>query len=164
MRRYTLSIVVAALLSHIVVFTPTALADLGFYIGPSNYPGSNCQPSNGSQAQDYYLSSTGIKNISSSDRWITCPIPNNYIPNGMDEVVLSVRGPHQSTPSKILCLVINNDKNGFFLSYNAMYINSWGDAIMEQLATNTTNGVIYQTLQCRLPAQSELLWYYPNHN
>lgn len=155
MNIHTLTVMAILLISNSVAFIPVAsAANSAMY-----YPGSNCQPTYGTQAGDFTSGYKSIKNNSKDSRLVTCPLPTN-LGSSWSAVDFNVRSPSSNT-KKFACYVVNLDKNGTFHSYGSSSPLSTGKATHATMRTNDKSFTVYQNLYCNVPPQSEINWYRP---
>lgn len=117
--------------------------------------GSFCQPYIGSQAGDFYTSDQAIRNVSSSSRWVTCPIERTVPYNTIGTHWSFVSFHNPSTTESLYCSLRARDSQGGLVAVfgNSSYASGYGgfEVNVDTSAYYGNYGII-----CRLPAGARL--------
>jgi hypothetical protein len=105
--------------SKIIAMTCVIAFACLIFIGQANaadrkiLPGATCQPNKGSQVADFSYHSTDIRNNSTADRWVTCPVvrDNTINTNGIRLARVHVAG------AGLYFFYFDNVKNNGTLGY-----------------------------------------------
>lgn len=112
-----------------------------------------CVASNGSQSGDFVRTALGIQNISSGDRWVTCPMPKWTI--GMVSApFVYVAATNAGAANQLQCTFSSVSALTVTASATTPFPAGVGGAILN----TTPGGQLFSTysLECLLPAASSL--------
>ena len=156
MKLHTLTTLGALTIAGILISSSASAADYGYF------PANNCKAIYGSQNIDFTFGNKYIKNNSSSNRWVVCPLDNFNNSKTRDwlswrYIEIEHRDPTWSNKN-ITCIVYNHGSNTN--SY------TWNSATARMVSTyqrmyfETKSGQAkQQTLQCLLPPNGQLYYY-----
>lgn len=135
-------------------------------LSAETYPGSNCQPTSGSQSSHFETGYKSIKNMSKEYLLVTCPMPTTT--GVWDTVQFSIKTTPSGTvakslvynpPKKFSCYVVNLGRKAVVHSIGSSTPFSTGSVVSSFIRTNYKSYTHYQNLYCSIPPNSELNWY-----
>jgi len=122
------------------------------------FPGSECQPYDGSQAGDFTTGLLSIRNNATTTRLVSCPLINDN-GNEAKQASVIVYSPSGTTTS---CIMFNTDSSGSVQSWRSISMASYGYKTGASFDTYAGTGTYFQNLWCALPAKGELFGYSAN--
>jgi len=153
MKRHTTISLIAAMLAG-TLFCATAGANNGRI-----YPGNICQPAKGSEASNFDAGTRSVMNISTGSGWVSCPIIRDL--SSATKLIKRVRihvERRYGSEGDFHCWFDNMNAQGDWTNYR--YGSYSGSGKHEMVITMTpATGTLYQSLNCRLPPDSELHYY-----
>ena len=127
--------------------------------GYDNVAGSICQPYYGSQANDFNYYTTGIRNQSSSDRWVLCPLARPQTSSSVHAWV----NMYNTIGGNAICALYSYNGVGSYLggTNDSTIASGSATAYMTLSGAAATSG--YQSVMCKLGPGSYVrsikLWY-----